>query len=367
MPIYLAIKTHYDHRAELAPHLKFSTLPSAVQYARYLSDYRDKGTGGNGFHECLNFAVSETNSTKIYLPPTCLPATKRLGDEFAIFSFTYKTDPELPSAIIGIHGGVRILSNQPGGIIRAETEQIEGADPLHYHAEAPGDMVTLLTPPFPYNPKVGRHTPKYTHWGYGMRYIKPDQVGAILIDAEVLATARLSTARTTEQSAMQRELRVIRLIRARYGLGTPIAATTKSTGNNEPNAETGQAGERLVYDSEIEYVRSRGIDESRVEWISQVNPQSEYDILSVRKVGGQLIPRYIEVKTSTSEETNVYISSRQLDFFAAHQDQSHFTLLTLDRKYNIKRRLDLTLEELRGKYLLEPIKYKLAERIPSAP
>ena len=54
---FMAIKIHYDHRAVLPHYLKYSKLPSAVEYDEYLDLYNKEGIGGEGFHECLNYQI----------------------------------------------------------------------------------------------------------------------------------------------------------------------------------------------------------------------------------------------------------------------------------------------------------------------
>jgi hypothetical protein len=75
MTKFMAIKIHYDHRQSLPTYLKYSKVPTEDEYNEYLELY-DEGVGGQGFHECLNFAIPEEGDVKIYLPPTCLPAQK---------------------------------------------------------------------------------------------------------------------------------------------------------------------------------------------------------------------------------------------------------------------------------------------------
>lgn len=172
MTKFIAMKVHYDHRPSLPEHLKYSRPPTLAEYQEYLTLFRSKGIGGEGFHECLNFAIPDEAPVKIYLPPTCLPDEKHLNEEFVIFSFTYKQDPEMPACIVGVHAGARIINKD--GIERLGVEQIEGIDFFFYHAEAPADLVTLITPAIQYDFREGRFTPAYKSWGYGLRYLKEE-------------------------------------------------------------------------------------------------------------------------------------------------------------------------------------------------
>ena len=84
---FLAIKTNYDNRQSLPPHLKYSRLPTFKEYNRYLKRFHEENIGGNGFHECLNFAIPENGNSNVnfYIPPTCLPKSDSSEDELVIF------------------------------------------------------------------------------------------------------------------------------------------------------------------------------------------------------------------------------------------------------------------------------------------
>ena len=268
MPRFIAIKIHYDHRKELAAHLKYSTLPTSKQYKEYLQLFRKEGRGGDGFHECLNFQISETDPVRIYIPPTCLPATSNLDDEFVIFSFTYKSDKELSSSIVGVHAGAKMLSNEPGGVPRNDGMHIEGVDSLDYHAEAPPNLVTLIYLAVQYDPSLGIHTKVYDRWGFCLRYIDEHHAARIVADAIDPASAALKDASISGRQIREREVEVLKKIADRYGF--PTGSTPRKlgggTGNpQQPNPEAGYQGERAVYEDELKYVLSLGREEKEVE------------------------------------------------------------------------------------------------------
>lgn len=60
--------------------------------------------------------------------------------------------------------------------------------------------------------------------------------------------------------------------------------------------EIGRYGEEIIYRQEVARVKSLGYPESRVVWQSQIDTESEYDILSVADDGSNL---FIEVKATT--------------------------------------------------------------------
>jgi hypothetical protein len=133
-----------------------------------------------------------------------------------------------------------------------------------------------------------------------------------------------------------------------------------------PDIEIGYLGERLIYEKELEYVKGIGCKASEVEWISQSDPTSPFDIKSLRQEGGTLRSHYIEVKSSSAADVNVYISSGQIEFFKAHEPQSTFMFVKFDPKRNLLGITELTLADLNRDYDLVPIKFKLAYRATNA-
>jgi hypothetical protein len=151
---FMAIKVHYDHRQSLPKELKYSKATTKSEHEYYLRLHK-QGIGGEGFYECLNYFIPENGPVRMYLPPTCIPGEKMINDEFVIFSFTYGTDRELPSRVIGVHGDAHLLNRD--GLVRAEPNEIE----LIYYVEAGADFVALFPSPLEYNPGAGRYTPPY--------------------------------------------------------------------------------------------------------------------------------------------------------------------------------------------------------------
>lgn len=218
MTKFVAIKIHYDHRKSLTPYLKYSKAPTPEEYMEYLDLFHEEGIGGAGFHECLNFSVSRNTPTKIYLPPTCIPSDKYLDEEIVFFSFTYKYDKEMPSNIIGVHAAARLVTNGKDSISRNDIEKIEGAEQFHYHAEAPSEFTTLITPTIKYDFKDGIYTPEYSSWGYGLRYITEEHAANIIDAALSGAIKRLSASTVSESIILEREISVLEAIQRRYAL-----------------------------------------------------------------------------------------------------------------------------------------------------
>jgi hypothetical protein len=365
MTKFVAIKINYDHRELLPQNLKYSTIPTLEQYNEYVSQFHDEGIGGNGFHECLNFKIPSAEPVRFYLPPTCIPSQKNANEDFVIFSFTYKGDKELPAHIVGVHAGATLLSTEEHGLSRGEDQLIEGVGPLHYHAEAPPDLVTLITPPIKYENTEGLYTPAYLNWGYGLRYIQEIHAKRIVAAALRGALATLAKAEIAERELIQRQIDVLYRISEKYDLGENGEKSYVGFPRNNgiPDKVIGHLGEKHIYERELEYVKSIGCKPSEVKWISQAVPDSPFDIRSVRPSATGIREHFIEVKSSVSVETNVYVSSRQISFFNAHDGVSTFAIVNFNNDRSVLSVRDLTLADLMAEFDLVPIKFKLQRRL----
>ncbi|WP_305825164.1 DUF3883 domain-containing protein [Massilia brevitalea] len=365
MPIFVAIKIHYDPRDSLAPELKYSVLPTRPQYDEVHDLYRDKRIGGNGFHECINYAVGRSETVQFYLPPTSIPAEKYENDEFVFFSFTYKGGGDMAARLVGVHAGARLVDRN--GRARGAGYEIPGVEPLIYHAEAPGDLVTLINPPLPYDIRDGVFTPVLTKWGYGRRYIYNSHATNIVRAAIAQAVDSLASASLSQQPILKQQLDVLRRISDRYGLGAEDDASTPTThdklpAGHLPDVEIGYRGERFVYERELAHVTSFGSKPSEVQWISQLAPTSPFDIRTLRQTPQGVREHFLEVKSSTvAEGDNVYISSQQIAFFEQHQSCATFALVNFGSDHTPSLR-ELSLSQLRSEFDLQPVKYKLAPR-----
>jgi hypothetical protein len=364
MPKFIGIKIHYDIRPELSRETKYSKLPTLDEYQHYVRLYEDEGKGGHGFHECLNFSVASDSSVRFYLPPTCFPAAGD-NDDFVVFSFTYKTDEELPNYLIGVHAGCEIVADKDG-ICRPRSERIRGIDPLVYHAKAPSDLVTLFSTPLNYNVEAGRYSPKFEKWGYGLRYIQQEHVENILHDA--IANAEHVVRRETgaRGDLVRREIDVLRNIIERYrvDIKRPLPSNGRTKAEmHEPDKALGDLGERMVVEREIAYVKRHGLPESVVIWYSRIEPFGRYDIETVRIGNDGQRAHFIEVKSSRLEDgMNVYLSSGQIDHLKQRAANSSVALVSFsngDKQHSIR---ELTLDELISEFHLDPIKFKLRRK-----
>ena len=369
MPIFAAIKVHYDHRKVLRAHLKYSQVPSRQEYDAYLKLFRVDNIGGNGFHECMNFAAGHDDRVRFYLPPTCMPTKKLQDEEFVFFSFTYKGDREMSAHVVGVHAGARLVDRV--GLVRGAPYEIDGVEPLMFHVQAPSDLVTLTVPALPYDAVEGRYTPPYTpprsKWGYGLRYIDASHAANILRDATAQATLALASASASERVVLEHQIDFLHRIGTRYGISVdgPRArrvASAAPPNGSLPDTEIGYMGERLVYERERACVTGKlKRTDSDVEWTSQAVPTSPFDIRTLRETKDGVREHFLEVKSSAlGEGENVYVSAQQLDFFKAHRDQASFMFVNFGTGTPTLR--ELTLDEVLDTYELAPVKYKLARR-----
>lgn len=326
---FVAIKVHYDHREQLPKHLKYSIPPTKQEYDQYLDLYAT-GVGGEGFHECMNFAVPEHGDVPLYLPPTCIPAEKLFAEEFVFFTFTYKEDKELPASIIGVHAHAKLVDLE--GIFRTDVSLDFLEVDLLYHAVAKPEFVTLFTIPISYDYKAGIHSPAFTSWGFGLRYLDAQHAKRIVVDAFQAAVVALNNLRNTEALVTYRQLRVLSNIHLRY-FGSTLQLPTQplhlpATNQPEPDSEIGSLGERVVYEAELDYARKNGIPLNHVEWISQAEPTSVYDIRSARLENGKIVEHYIEVKSSRMAiGENIVVSGRQIEFLDCNKSTASVVLV----------------------------------------
>ncbi len=358
---FLAIKTHYDHRRALPRHLKYSRVPTLNEYNEYLALYRDKKIGGEGFHECLNFNIKEED-TKIYLPPGYIPDQKKCNDDYILF--TFKTDNELPSHVIGVHGGVIITSRE--GVRRNVIQEFDDVEPLTYHAQSQSKLTALFSSPIEYDFRDGLYTPIYMSWGNGLRYLTAENAKNI-IDEAYNRAIDLKPRNLTLRLSVERELQVLISIREKYfnevKVNGGIGQNVKSGSGAPPDKETGYIGEKYVYEKEMEYVRNEGLDVSLVEWISQALPYSVFDIKTVRKINGEYKAHYLEVKSTRMHDyNNVYISSNQIEFFSDNPNDSTFVFVSLDCNRTVIKCEEYSLDVFNDKFNLKPIKYRVVEK-----
>jgi hypothetical protein len=366
MAKFIAVKIHYDGRPPMEAYLKFARPPTLAEHQEYRERFKE-GVGGNGFHESMNFSFQDDSPVKVYLPPGYIPAEESPGEEeFVFLSFTYAEDPVKPAHVVGIHGGAHIVGYHGPGQLR-RVERIQDAEPLYYHADSDPALTTLFAAPLPYDRAAGRYTPNFQKWGNGLRYIEPHHVRSILEDANRLAIDRLSEANEVELEFIARQLDVLFNINAQYRLGAdlkkPMHNLTSQVGGWKvpglPDSELGKLGEKMVYEQERAYVSDLGLDPSSVIWFSNSDPTAPYDIVTMRVTNGIAHQHFLEVKTSTSEEANAYISSYQIKVLQDASKSSRLVLVKIDNHRRLLSREDLSWEQLDARFKFVPIKYKL--------
>lgn len=363
---FLAIKVHYDHRPSLPAELKYSKAVTKREHDEYLRLYGE-GIGGEGFHECLNYFIPENEPVRMYLPPTCIPGEETINDEFLIFSFTYSLDREMSSRIIGVHGKARLLNRE--GLVRPEPNEVD----LSYHVEADADFVTLFPASLQYSPRDGRYTPHYQRWGFGLRYI--DKTHAENIISDQLGIAERELAGNPDESwrvVVEREVGVLRKIYDRC-ISNTVSDTSVPPENNKPRGaianfgipdkELGDLGEKHIYERELTFASKLGQPESRIKWVSRASPQSPFDIMSIRELGGVIRDHYIEVKSTTVfDDTHIFVSAPEIEFLDGHSDHCSVVLVRFNPDRTVKDIRDLTISQLRERFEFMPVSFRLRPR-----
>lgn len=362
----LASKIHYDHRKRLPLHLKYSKVLTQNEYDSFLQLYYDEGIGGEGFHECLNFNKSCDN-VKIYLPPGYIPNETVCKDELLLFSFTYKGDKELPARVIGVHANVRILNRKGSGIKRRNINLDKDIPDLCYHAVSPSNMSTLFSSPLEYNFKEGKYTPIYAAWGNGLRYLDNSHAISILNNAlEKAKENHLIEKSKSKIQFIEEEIEVIsKILNELFGVKPKKDEYSPKFNNNFglPDKEIGHLGEEYIYNKELEYANENNIDLKNVEWLSQSVPTSVCDIKTIRKKGKKIEEYYLEVKSTKQKDfDNIYISSRQIEFFEDNPNNSFFVFIKFDEMKKPIETKFLSIDELKKEFNLNPIKYKISQK-----
>lgn len=362
---FIAVKIHYDHR-ELPTHNKYSRPALAHEYDEYQAPVNH---GGEGFHECMNFMLRGDGGVKVYLPPTAIPTTKKAGDEFVILWFTYKADREQPARIVGVHGGARFSTNPVVDVVRRDVDHLTGHYNWVYQATAPEELTTLFVPPIPYESTKGRYTPVYQNWGNGRRYLDRKHAANILSDALKGAQQRVDQAPPAEREVIQREVDVIRRLADRYEMTLKADQRTneqKKAGAGKfslPDKELGELGEKVVYEKELAYAKSIGVNATRVDWTSKQAPQSPFDIKTIRKINGKIRDHYLEVKSSRVQELggNTFLSIFQLNTIGGFGEAGEFAFVRFDGVEAVS--VDyMTVEKIKERFSLNPIKFRLAPK-----
>ncbi|MEQ4671999.1 DUF3883 domain-containing protein [Providencia vermicola] len=359
----MAIKIHYDNRNDLPPYLKYSRLPTKKEYQSYLQRYEETGSGGDGFHEGLNFHP-ENDEVKFYLPPTCIPGKAKINSEFIVFSFSYSD----PGKIIGVHAGARILGGE--GIARGESVGLDGVGDFTYHGISPRMLTTIFTTPIKYNIRDDRFLPVLEKWCFGKRYLEKKHAINILKTAyaNVLENLENNTPiNLAEKEVAIHEILVIKNILFRYfhidmesielqaGVNTDSLVDTHC---QEADRDIGEKGEKYIYEKEIEYMENNNLPTSLVEWLSRMTPTAVFDIQTARLINGKVQEHYLEIKSSKyGYGENVYLSDRQIRFFEKHKECSHIVFVNFNG--DEPKEIYKTYNELNKEFYLSPIKYKL--------
>lgn len=181
------------------------------------------------------------------------------------------------------------------------------------------------------------------------------------------AQKRRPNASISEEIIISREIRTLESIQKKYGLTSDdeLLINKGKTSNREiiPDREIGFLGEKVVYEEEINYAIKHKIPISEVEWISQSDPQSPYDIKTIRIINNKKREHFIEVKSSRIiDESNIYLSSRQVKFFQENESSSTFKFVTFTSQNTVNNIRELNFNQLSDEFDLVPIKFKLKHK-----
>ncbi|MBU2512144.1 DUF3883 domain-containing protein [bacterium] len=363
---FFAMKIHYDHRNTLPTHLKYSKSATAKEYNEYMYAYENDGIGGAGFHECMNFKFSSSNKLKFYIPPRHFPNLKNVENgNCCIFSITYGDDPQLPWHIVGVHARCELY--QRNGLKRQDVKTPVGIGwPYEYQAEAYSEYSTLFCSPVSYSIKAGRHTPILSQWGNGLRYLEEEHAKNIVNDAFVNAQALQKNSGKAESIVIERQLEVLQNLHEYYFNSKIKSRQNKryKGSNNLPDKELGDIGEEYVYNQELIQAKKDGINPVKIEWVSNSDPQSPFDIKTVRKIKGVETEFLLEVKsTSLDDYSSVQISSRQISL--AEDQPNNFLFIFLNfanRKKSPVKIKEFSINDLKSQFDLEPVKYRLLKQ-----
>ncbi len=164
---------------------------------------------------------------------------------------------------------------------------------------------------------------------------------------------------------MEREVVVLRKIYDRYISGPGVARANKPIRANAnftgiPDKELGDLGERYIYERELALASKLGQPASQVKWVSRGNPQSPFDISSIRELGGAIRDHYIEVKSTTVlDDTHIFVSAREIAFLDEHNDHCTVVLVRFNPDKSLKDIRDFTIDQLRERFELVPVSFKL--------
>ena len=126
----------------------------------------------------------------------------------------------------------------------------------------------------------------------------------------------------------------------------PIRAIANFTGI--PDKELGDLGEKHIYERELALASRLGQPASQVKWVSRGNPQSPFDIRSIRELGGAIRDHYIEVKSTTVlDDTHIFVSAREIAFLDEHNDHCSVVLVRFHPDKSLRDIRDFTIDQLR--------------------
>lgn len=324
----IAVRNWFDPRAAKMPWTAYSSEAPKSLAAKMTNP-------GEGFWECLNFAVDHADNKPdlhLYIPPSCRPSRESTDTtNLLVFFFTYKTGDQgpYPAHLVAIAAKATMLTPEDGGEMVRKHAGKKYGEALTWSLAADPDYACVLVEPLP---MASLPVPSLLSpiWGEGRRYLLPQEAAATLDRARKSAAMRV-VAGGDEGKAAARQMEVIDRIIAAYAAfwsgetPAPPPPSTKQKvkgGKLKPDAVAGRKAEELVFRRELKAVAKLLKANGRTEKASQLvvwkNADGEdgghYDIESARITSeGALVKLLLEVKSSKADDfCTVRISARQI-------------------------------------------------------
>lgn len=354
------VKIYWDDRSGLQPWERYAREATA-------KDHREHLYIGRGFHECLNFATQHPDNRpmmKLYLPPRYYPAA---ANPLLLFA-SYDQQTSMGGYWVGVAGNATIL---PEDKERPRTF-LKHKGALWYRAMADPALVSPFVVPI--KVAVARHIGAKA-WYRGPVGISHPEL--VLKEAAVAAAEQLRMAAGAQKKALLRQTRLIDRLLAMLDPAESANGNRGGGGTGggwTPDPELGTEAElRVLHDqiAKTKVLRKKYPAASKYPvHVARDDPYADHDIVSAVEVRGHLVPTYIEVKGTTSAQwATVMISDRQVRLAETCGPKHHhlFAVVQFDSAGKNPQIHYLTLAELKRRYRLEPLKYRLVrDHLPRA-
>lgn len=127
-------------------------------------------------------------------------------------------------------------------------------------------------------------------------------------------------------------------------------------GKAKEQKDIGDAGEALVKQREINFLKEKGLHE-KASLVQIVKDGKGYDILSFDENGNE---KYVEVKTTTgNEHSPFFLSDNEVEFMRSNENQYYiYRVYNYDKENNFAEYFELT-DNVENQLIMEPTHYKV--------